>query len=101
MFDLIQYIENQKAFSKVTYGPKPRLQGITNHIREEADEIDLDPTDLEEWIDIIQLGLDGAWRSGHTPQEIVDMLHYKLEKNKRRDWPDWRTSDPDKPIGHI
>lgn len=100
-FDLITFLEDQIDFSTNTYGPGgtgPRIKGILDHIRKELEEVEEVPTDLEEWIDVILLALDGAWRVGYTPEQITEMLVFKLEKNKRRKWPDWRTVPLDKAI---
>jgi hypothetical protein len=99
--NLIAHIEKQKAFSLRTFGPGQRTKGVIDHIRKELKEIEIDPVDLEEWIDVVMLALDGAWRAGHEPQKIAEKLAEKLAKNESRNWPDWRTSDPNKAIEHI
>lgn len=101
-FDLVAHIHRQMLWSARTFGPGPRTKGITDHIKKELDvEIAADPTDLAEWIDIVILGLDGAWRAGHSPAEIVYMLEAKQLTNEQRRWPDWRTADTDLAIEHI
>lgn len=100
-YDLVEHIEKQHDFSLRTFGPGARTKGLIDHIQKELIEIGNDPTDLMEWIDLIMLGLDGAWRSGHEPQQIAQALHDKLERNKARNWPDWRSADPDKAIEHV
>lgn len=72
-----------------------------NHIRKELREIEASPLDLEEWIDVVILALDGAWRAGHSPDDIITQLVAKQAKNEKRQWPDWRTADPGKAIEHI
>lgn len=99
--NLIRYINRQIEFSKKTFGPDGRVGGVIDHIKKEIKEVETDPTDLEEWIDLIQLSIDGAWRSGYSAEEISSRLEYKLIKNGKRKWPDWRTIDPDKAIEHI
>ncbi len=99
-------IENQKEFSLKTFGPPNNNKlGLADHIRKELDEIletEDGDSELAEWIDVIILGIDGAWRCGpHTPELIVQQLLYKIEENKRRKWPDWRTAEPGKAIEHI
>jgi len=100
-YDLVEHIEQQHDFSLRTFGPGKRTKGVIDHIRKELREIEGAPTDLMEWIDVITLGLDGAWRAGYEPEQIAQALHDKLERNKARDWPDWRTTDPDKAIEHV
>lgn len=99
-FDMLNYLARQRAFSAATFGPGPRAEGVVAHIRKELIEIEADPTDLKEWIDVVTLALDGAWRSGHDPQQIVDQLNATLARNIGRKWPDWRTADPNQPIEH-
>ena len=74
---------------------------VLDHLRKELVEIENNPTDLEEWIDVVMLALDGAWRAGYEPHEIADQLSAKLYKNEVRTWPDWRLSAPNKAIEHI
>lgn len=100
-YDLVDHIEQQHDFSLRTFGPGKRTNGLIDHIKKELVEIGNDPADLMEWVDVILLGIDGAWRAGHEPQQIAQALHDKLEHNKARDWPDWRTTDPDKAIEHV
>jgi hypothetical protein len=56
---------------------------------------------LGEWIDVLIAALDGCWRSGASPHEIVDALLAKQGRNESRKWPDWRTADPSKAIEHV
>jgi hypothetical protein len=98
--DLVKHLERQRAFSEKTFGPGPRTKGVLNHIRKELDEVEKEPTDIYEWVDLILLALDGAWRAGHEPQAICDALQAKQLKNENRVWPDWRGSSPDHAIEH-
>lgn len=93
------HLERQRSWSGETFGPGSRLHGVLDHIRKELVEIELDPTGFE-WIDVIILALDGAWRAGHEPQEIIDAIVNKQAKNENRVWPDWRTMSADKAIEH-
>lgn len=99
--DLVAHLYRQRAFSKATFGPGERTAGVINHIRKELLEIQADPLEISEWIDVILLALDGAWRAGYSPEEIAAALMAKQDKNENRDWPDWRTSAPDKAIEHV
>lgn len=100
-FDLKAHLHRQRFFSNNTFGPGRRTDGVCDHIRKEIKEIEADPNDLEEWIDVVMLAFDGAWRSGHSPGQIVDMIEFKQTKNEARTWPDWRTADPGKAIEHV
>jgi len=100
-FDLIEHLYRQMAFSGRTFGPGARLKGVLDHIRKEIGEIERAPQDVEEWADLILLALDGAWRAGHTPEQIAFAIFDKQAKNEKRQWPAWRASDPDKAIEHV
>jgi hypothetical protein len=100
-WDLIKYIELHREFSDRTFGPGKKTESIIDHIKKELIEIHLKPTDLEEWVDVIILAIDGAARSGHSARAICFGLAAKLEKNRKRAWPDWQTWPEDKAIEHI
>lgn len=113
-YDLVKHLERQRAFSRATFGPGARTKGVVDHIRKELIEIEFAPRDLEEWVDVILLALDGAWRcadASHSEllhidasiiaQLVVAAIHAKQNKNEARNWPDWRTADPDKAIEHV
>jgi hypothetical protein len=117
--DLRTHLIRQIVFSRSTFGPGERREGVIDHIRKELQEIEAADTDkerIEEWVDVVILALDGLWRSidaahrnlgaayvdvdevaGHIEIAIVK----KQRKNEARDWPDWRTTDPNKAIEHV
>lgn len=99
--DLVAHLCRQRDFSLRTFGPGPRTNGVTSHIRKELVEVEAEPGDLMEWIDVVMLALDGAWRAGHTPAAIALALATKLTRNELRTWPDWRTAAPDTAIEHV
>lgn len=99
--NLIEHLHRQRAFSLRTFGPGQRTEGMLDHIRKELREIEADPSDLTEWVDVILLALDGAWRAGWEPEDIANAIRNKQDKNERRNWPDWRTADPNRAIEHI
>jgi len=98
--DLVAHIHRQQKWSERTFGPGERAKGVIAHIRKELAEVEAAPTDLEEWVDIILLAIDGAWRAGHEPEAIATGILLKQYRNESRDWPDWRTADPNGPIEH-
>lgn len=100
-FDLVYHIYRQRQFSAETFGPGERALGIVDHIRKELLEILAAPTDLMQWVDVILLGLDGAWRAGFSPEQIAVGLAQKQTRNESRKWPDWRTAELGKAIEHI
>lgn len=99
--NLASFIRDQIDFSSRTFGPGTRSKGVVEHIRKELREIEADPADVSEWIDVVILALDGAWRAGYTPEQICDALDAKLQKNKARKWLDWRTMSEDQAIEHA
>lgn len=99
-FDFLAHLFRQREWSERTFGPGARTAGVVDHIRKELCEIEADPADTSEWIDVAILALDGAWRAGASPQEIISALVAKQTKNEGRVWPDWRTMPADKAIEH-
>ncbi|MDA8119290.1 MAG: DUF550 domain-containing protein [Gammaproteobacteria bacterium] len=73
-YDLVAHLHRQRAFSERTFGPGSRADGVLDHIAKELREIAAHPADLEEWIDVVLLALDGAWRAGYTPEAIASAL---------------------------
>ena len=99
--DLVQLLHEQRDWSGKTFGPGTRTQGIIKHIKKELIEIEEEPLSLEEWVDVMILAFDGAWRAGHNPEIIAVTLLSKMAENMRREWPDWREVGEDNPIEHI
>ena len=99
-FDLVAHLNRQREFSRKTFGPGQRTAGVLDHIRKELAEIQADPTDIAEWVDVIILAFDGAWRAGWEPDEIVKAIQEKQSINEARKWPDWRTMSLDCAIEH-
>lgn len=91
----------QREWSLATFGPGQRLAGILAHIRKELREVEEQPLDAEEWIDVAILAFDGAWRAGWEPEQIVAALDKKYRRNRERTWPDWRTAPEGEPIEHV
>ena len=98
--NIIDHLYRQRAFSFRTFGPGTRTAGVCDHIRKELSEIEAAPADISEWVDVILLALDGAWRSGATPEQIAEAIEAKQTKNENRKWPDWRAMPPDQAIEH-
>lgn len=84
-FHLQDHLRQQAAWSEKTFGPGARVESGGA---------------LNEWVDVIILGFDGAWRSGATPEQIVAAIVAKQAKNEARKWPDWRTAPLGKAIEH-
>ncbi|WP_454674867.1 dATP/dGTP pyrophosphohydrolase domain-containing protein [Achromobacter pestifer] len=99
-YDLVKHLQRQMEFSASTFGPGARTQGVVDHIRKELIEVLEQPDSPAEWIDIILLALDGAWRTGASAEQVAQALRDKQTCNESRTWPDWRECDPDKAIEH-
>lgn len=101
MLDLTTILARQRAFSLATFGPDYRPQQAIDHIVRELTEIEADPRDIKEWIDVAIIGLDGAMRCGYTPEQVAQALIDKIAINETRTWPDWRSADPNLAIEHV
>ncbi|MHB1630690.1 MAG: dATP/dGTP pyrophosphohydrolase domain-containing protein [Acidithiobacillus sp.] len=101
VFDLVAHMHRQRAFSMDAFGPGERTAGVLDHIRKELMEIEAAPDDLTEWVDVVLLALDGAWRAGHEPEAIARAIADKQRRNERRTWPDWRTAEAGKATEHV
>lgn len=99
MKDLEAYLAVQKGWSAIVFGEGPRVEGICKHIESELKEVRANPSDVTEWVDIVILALDGAWRAGYSPAEVCEALHAKQNINLDRQWKPI-TSDGE-PIFHI
>lgn len=99
MTDIAMYVVRQREWSAKTFGTGARVMGITRHIEKELGEIRADPTDLREWIDVVILALDGAWRAGYSPVAIAAELERKQEVNFARKWP--VSVSEDEPTEHV
>ena len=97
--NLIDYLNRQIPWSERTFGHSVRTVGITRHIEKELAEIRAAPHDLTEWVDVVILALDGAWRAGYTPEQIVDAMAMKQVENFCRKWP--ASCRDDEPSEHI
>lgn len=101
-FDMVSFFDIKATWSRETFGPADRYAGVVAHIRKELDEILAQPDDLEEWVDVALLAMDGAWRSaGADGARFVEALVAKDTKNRTRTWPDWRTLAPDTVSEHV
>lgn len=100
MDDLAKYLHRHKQWSYQVFGPGLRTRGICAHIRKEVIEVEENPKDLKEWLDIVILAMDGFWRHGGVPELILPMLIAQQDRNIEREWPDWRKTDEDQPIEH-
>jgi hypothetical protein len=99
--NLVKHLKRQKKWSSNTFGPGERTEGIMDHILKEMIELRENPEGIEEWIDIVILALDGAWRVGHSPDAIARQIALKQHINEHREWPDIADTEHHKAIEHI
>ena len=95
----------QKRWSFDTFGPPEHRgpKGPLDHLRKEALEAYQETDEekrKEEIADCLFLVFDAAHRAGLSYAELAAVAMRKLEKNKLRSWPDWRTCDPEKATEH-
>lgn len=93
------YVRKQREWSTKTFGEGRRTLGITVHIAKELEEIRQKPDDLSEWVDVMILALDGYWRHGGQPQDLMEHLQAKQDKNFAREWP--KPTSEDEPVEHV
>jgi len=94
-------IKRQQTFALKAFGEGDHSKGLLEHIKKEVIEIYEDASDTEEWVDIIILAMEGAWRTGASPKDIADIFNLKMSKNERRAWPAIGSIEPGKPIEHL
>ena len=95
---LQKWLQKHIEWSRSTFGEGRRTEGLCKHIAKELDEIRAKPTDLMEWIDVIILAFDGAWRAGYTAPQIVLALISKQAINFQRKWV---PQSEDEPTEHL
>lgn len=97
-FDLHRWLQEHIIWSLETFGDGARTEGLCKHIEKECNEVRTNPNDIMEWIDIIILACDGAWRAGYSAREICLALQQKQLINQERQW--IRTPE-DTPTEHV
>lgn len=95
------FLDLVRAWNLKAFGPGTRTEGTLDHIRKELNEIEADPNDPEEWVDVVLLALNGLMRLDYTGDQILDLIDAKIRKNVERTWPDWEKADPNKAIEHV
>lgn len=114
--DLTEHLTRQMAFSRATWGPGARTNGIVSHIKQELGEVRDEVREGNthaaslEWTDVVLLALDGLTRSisvkypdrpfDWCAEFAVEVIVAKQGKNELREWPDWRTLSEDVAINH-
>ena len=88
-----------RAWSRTTFGDSLRTKGLIAHIRKELEEVEANPYDLKEWVDVVLLAYDGFWRHGGVPHEFQKAIEAKFLENKERKWPP--PAPDDQPNFHV
>lgn len=84
--DLAGFFEDKAKWSRDTFGEELTVAGLIHHLKKELKEVEADPTDIEEWVDVIFLALDGIARSGHSGKALILAMVAKHQKNRKRTW---------------
>ena len=107
------YLARHMEWAEKTFGPWDKTRagqmgveargplGPLDHIKKEIVEIEANPTDGMEWVDLIILGIDGYIRGGNPPSELLFHMLWKQKKNMMREWPNWQLAEPGKAIEHV
>jgi len=106
MHALGEFMNAQQSWSEKTFGPPEHRGpiGPLKHLAKEAVEASESVGTehaLEELADCLFLLCDATWRSGFWVNDLLKAAYEKLDKNKERTWPDWRTADANAPIEHV
>ena len=101
-----EFANLQRAWSEKTFGPdevrgpKGPLMHLELEVQEAIRAIGTDEA-LEELADCLFLIVDATWRSGFWTTDLLSAAMAKLDKNKSREWGDWRQGDPNAPVEHV
>lgn len=112
MTDFEQHLIRQMVFSRATFGPGERMEGVLDHMAKEIEEVRRANGDSSEWVDLVILALDGLTRrlwaisnyeksADEIASDAVRIIVGKQGRNERRNWPDWRTAPEDRAIEHV
>lgn len=100
-----RFFNQQQAWSYATFGPREHrgpagpLDHLAKEAREAKDAVGTPELPIE-IADCLFLVFDAVHRAGMTLEQQVEVAMAKLELNKLRKWPDWRTTDPTKATEH-
>ena len=84
-FNLARFFDEKAEWSRGEFGEV--YEGVLDHMAKEFKEVTEKPFDLEEWVDIVLLAMDGASRhAGAAGSEFVAALQAKQQKNRARRW---------------
>lgn len=85
LFDFAMFFNQKASWSKKEFGDS--YDGVIKHLRREVEEAAKNPSDLEEWVDVVNMAMDGAMRhAGADGEAFVAALLAKHQKNINRTW---------------
>lgn len=98
--ELLSLAVDQKEWSEKTFGSYMERGpvGPLKHIMKECQEAVDDPTDIEEYADILILWLDSVWRAGFGLLPVIKAAQKKMEVNKTRKF---SAPTADEPMEHV
>ncbi len=70
----------QPNFSVSTFGPDSIYQKVLDIVRHELKEMDVNPSEMTEWLDLVLLSLDDAWLVNHSPEKIAQQLRARHDR---------------------
>lgn len=102
---MLLFFKSQQVWSYETFGPPEHRGpvGPLKHLAKEAMEAYKESDRVKrrkEIADTLFLSWDAAHRDGMTMGELAGIALAKLQENKERVWPDWRTADPNEAVEH-
>lgn len=97
---LADLCENLADWSRETFGSDEERGpiGPVKHLKKECDEVMANPTDREEYADMLILVIDASRRAGIMPMQLLELAEAKVKKNKSRKWP---KPTSDEPVEHV
>lgn len=81
-----EFVRSKLKWSEETFGAGPRPQPTIAHIRKELIELEANPSDPMEWIDVALLAIDGYCRLTGTPECLLPDMKAKLAILRARKW---------------
>lgn len=83
--NLFHHLTRAIVFSKATFGPGARTNGVLDHITKEIEEVRKGNGDPEEWVDLVILSLDGLTRellNNKARSDFSKIKEYNLTVNE-------------------
>lgn len=96
----LEFCADQAAWSQKTFGSDSTRGpiGPLKHMLKEVQEALDNPTDIEEYADLLLLLMDSSRRAGFSPMSLLYAARAKMRKNKEREWP---KPTSDEPVEHV